>query len=311
MEKHVEKIQTQYTKNLEISALGYLKTGLGLFHELRDSNRNLQVAMGNLSIAIELMLKAFLSSRSLLLLFKEVPLDLKILLSCSKDIPQTFNWRRIDNELSSGTYKTIGFDTCISSFYIFFPDLKQSLHSHMRFLANNRNTSVHFVFPSFQKYEIERVVFVALNVFLTIKQSKACKFTYYRLNDNDDKFLSRFDAERIKRVKKKIDDAKAKSTKIKHHKVYIDIDSWEQYITDCPICDSDAILGGYTEEDAEQDGYGYPEPYLTFYADAFECQECGLCLDDCEELRLAGKDISYDRSEELGEWNSERDYEEY
>jgi hypothetical protein len=307
MEKFVKKIQTQYTKNLENSALGYLTIGLDLFHQREGFNLNFQVVMGNLSIAIELMLKAFLSSRNLLLLFKDVPLDFKTLLSCSKDTPRTFNWRKIDIGLSSGTYKTIDFDTCISSFYIFFPDLKQSLHSHMRFLANNRNTSVHFVFPSFQKYEIERVVFVALKMFLTIKQSKACKFTYYQLNDNDKRFLKQFDEDRIKRVKKKIDEAKAKSTKIQHLGASISIDSWEYYITDCPICGSDAILDGYTEKDAEQAMDGYPEPYLSFFADAFKCDDCGLSLDDSEEIRLAGKDIIYDRSDELNEWISEND----
>jgi hypothetical protein len=309
MEKYVEKIQRQYTKDLLEPALDYLKIGLELFHQRKHLNLNFQVVMGNLSIAIELMLKAFLSSKNLSLLFKDIPLELKILFTCVKDIPNTFNWRKHDIELRSGTYKAIGFNDCISCFYTFFPDIKQSLHSHLKFLSKYRNTSVHFVFPSFQKYEIERVVFVALKVFLTIKQTEVYKFGYYQLNDDDEKFLKQFDEKRIERVKKKIEEAKIKARKISHKESSISIEGWESYVTDCPLCGSDAILEGYTEEHTEEAEDGYPEPCLKFFAYTFKCEECGLSLDDSEELSLAGKDIVYDRSDELSKWFSEIDRE--
>ena len=85
---------------------------------------------------------------------------------------------------------------------------------------------------------------------------------------------------------------------------FINIEDWNSYGTDCPICDSGGLLQGYTDMwtsgDMENLDYG-----LSFYADSFACFECGLVLDDVKELELVGMKTTYDRSRDMDKWNEE------
>ena len=38
---------------------------------------------------------------------------------------------------------------------------------------------------------------------------------------------------------------------------------------------------------------------LVVYFQSFECEECGLVLDDTQELELAGMDVVYERDSDL------------
>lgn len=312
MQKHVEKMQHDFRRALKHAALGYLKAGLGLFHKERVSYPSSpQVALGNLSIAVELMLKTFIAEKSLLLLFKNVPLELRCLLECPDSIPKAFNWRQYDIDVRSSAYKTLELDECISCFYIFCPELRQSLQPHLRLLSRCRNLSIHSALPSFQKYELDRTAYLALQLFLKLDEKQAFRYTSYFLTQEDKKFLETFQDERIERVQKAIQMAKEKSRKIEGGRSYILIDSWENYVTSCPICGSDGILDGYTELSGEMDEDGLSNPFLDFFATAFHCDDCGLSLEDVEELELAGMEIHYDRSSELDKWFSELESESY
>lgn len=303
MKKKIEEIQKQYASDLSKSALDYLKTGLELFHKRRFSDYlGMQTSLGNISISIELMIKAFLADKNLALIFKGLPLELKVILTCPDSIPENSNWRNYDLNFRFGSYKTLEFDECVSSFYIFKPDVKQSLHSHLRIIAKSRNASVHSIFPNLQKYEIERAAYVALQLLETMKDTTLFKFSFLSLTDADKKFLSEFKEERIERVKKAIEKAKEKAHRLENFESYISVDSWEVYITSCPVCGCDALLEGYTEPYADQDGEDSWSAGLDFFADTFRCENCGLSLEDSDEIRLAGIDTHFDRSDETDKY---------
>jgi hypothetical protein len=75
------------------------------------------------------------------------------------------------------------------------------------------------------------------------------------------------------------------------------------------------MLMGETQVEADFDGDGAANPYLIFLADTFQCDGCGISLDDVEELKLAGMDIVYQRSDsDMDKWWAEQeptDYSEY
>ena len=71
LQEYVTTLQTDFKKQLGQAALDYLRAGLSLFHQYRKESDYVipQAALGNISIAVELMLKAFIASKNLLLLF--------------------------------------------------------------------------------------------------------------------------------------------------------------------------------------------------------------------------------------------------
>ncbi|MBU4232022.1 MAG: hypothetical protein L6277_12040 [Desulfobacterales bacterium] len=304
MEDYVTTIKNYYVDNLSRAAIDYLRSGLNLFHNQTHSYyANLQVSIGNLAISVELMLKSLIAHQSLLLVFRtDLPLELRTLLSNPIVMPKRFEWRKYDIDLRSFSYKTIELDECISCLYILRPDLKQSLQPHLKFLSKCRNASVHLALPNFQKYELDRTAFVALQICKLLKEYKIVHFQYYNLSDKDNYFLDKFAEERVERVRKIIEKAKLKSRQLLPEKNYVSINGWEYYITICPICGSEGILEGDTELSFDPDEDGGATPILTFSAISFKCDICDLYLQDWQELNLSGMETDYDRSDETDEW---------
>ena len=61
MKEYYDSVQQRMQSELSRSAVGYLKVGLDLFHrEYGDSFTLIEPAIGNLAIAVELMLKTLL-----------------------------------------------------------------------------------------------------------------------------------------------------------------------------------------------------------------------------------------------------------
>jgi hypothetical protein len=122
-------IQGNIQHEIATSGLGYLRVGLELLHEERKSaSAVIEPAIGNLAIAIELMIKAFLAKNNLVLLFINLPLWLRILFTCPENIPaDSLNLRHLDTELCSFKYKTIELNEVIANFYIVFPKHRQAL----------------------------------------------------------------------------------------------------------------------------------------------------------------------------------------
>lgn len=309
MESYVKKLQNKYVRSLADAGRDYLRAGLTLFHRHNrvPNYYTPQAAVGNLAVAVELMLKAFIARKNLLLIFKRLPLELRVLLSCPADLPKNFNWRAFDVDIKAAKYPSIDLGECISIFFIFFPEMKQRLQSHLRILIRARNASVHSFLPSFQKYEVERAAYVALQIYLKLCDENV--YYFCKLDKEDEEFIQRFQDERLQRVQKAIEDAKrrAKDLKGKPLEISYVLDHWETEIVTCPICGSDAILEGYTdivEWEPDQDG-DVPEPGLFFFPETFRCDECKLELNDYDELLLAGIPTDFDRSDEMEEFLKE------
>jgi len=315
MKEYVTLTQDRIQRELARSAMGYLKVGSQFLHEERKSTHPLiEPAIGNLATAIELMLKALLAKNNLVLLFSDLPLELKILFTCPDNLlSDSLSWRYLDNLLRASAHKTFELDELIASFYVFYPGKRQALRPYFRLLSRCRNASIHLSLPSFQRYELERTAYLALSVFEILDKEKYSPSFYYRLTKEDKQFLSEYNEERIERVRQKIEVAKEKAKKAKD--TWIIADSWDTYETACPICGCGGMLMGETQVEADFDEDGVANPYLIFQADTFQCDGCGISLDDVEELQLAGMDIVYQRSDrDMDKWWAEQeptDYSEY
>jgi hypothetical protein len=306
MEDYVSSINKLYVREVSKAALEYLKVGLSLFHKQQKYYYSQpQIPLGILSISIELMLKTFILSNSFTVLFKDIPLELRLLLTSPSNIPGSFRWRKYDIDLKSFSYKTLELEEVISCFFILRPDLKQQFKSHLRFLSKYRNASIHLALPSFQKYELDRTAFLALEILKVVKDIELSSFAWHPLSEQDKRFLATFQEERIERVRKIIEKSQIQSRTIEHDQSYISDNDWDTYVISCPICGNDSILNGYTELKYDQDEDGDFSPYLEFYADSFECEECGLSLKDIDELKLAGMDIILDRADDTEKWLGE------
>jgi hypothetical protein len=303
VKEYPDTIREYLQCELANNAVDYLRNGLNLFHN--KTRCGIQVIIGNLAIAIELMLKALITEHNPLLLFKELPLELKVLFACPGIKTNASYWRRFDIDLRSFTYKTIELDECISIFYILFSEKKQLLQPYFRFLSNCRNTSIHASLPSFQRYDLERTVYLALNIQNILRGRKAFRFYFYNPKKEDNDFLNSFDTERVERVRKNIEGAKKKSKDLTHDDSSVLVEGWEAYTTRCPVCKSEGVLGGYTDLWIEATDDSVEASGLSFFADSFECMECGLILDDVKELALAGLDDYYDRASDLDKWLEE------
>jgi hypothetical protein len=302
IQKYLAKTQEEYIQQLTKAAYDYLKAGLGIFHECRrlTDYTNSQAALGNLAISLELKLKAFIASKNLLFLFKSVPNEVRILLVCPETLPEEFNWKPFDIDFKSAKYQTIELDECLALLYIFIPGIRQQFQPHLKLISAARNTSVHSILPSFHKYELERAAYITLRVFELIDSQTNNWYYAYRKSENDNRFMSSFQEERIEQVKKAIEIAKekAKSLSTKYNPIGISPTQWEIFIAPCPICENDAYFTGDTELGYSKDG----EPYLDFLPYDLECEECGLKLNDIEELELAGISSRFDRGDDLEQY---------
>ncbi len=159
VKEQIAIVKKHIQSELKRSSLEYLKLGLELFHKERKGSAypRVQPAIGNLSTSVELMIKAFLSAQNPLLIFTDLPLDLKILLLSPEQVPTNTNWRAYDLELRSFGYKTIELNDSISAYGVYFPEEKKKLQSYFKLLSHIRNKSLHASLPSFQTYDLERI----------------------------------------------------------------------------------------------------------------------------------------------------------
>ncbi len=302
-QKYISDLQKNYQKELGQAALDYLKTGLSLFHQYRRMSdyTSPQAALGNLAIATELMLKTFIASKSLALLFKGFPLELRVLWLCPDHLPESFSWRPFDIDVRSARTDAIELGECISVFFLFFPELKQSLEGHFKLLTAYRNASVHLILPSFHRYELQRTAYVALQVHDSIQKTKTLGPVGHHHSNEDKRFLATFKEEQIKSVKQRIDDAKTKSKRLtgrESEDILSQVDYWENYVIRCPICGNNSLLAGDTESRTLADG----GEGLDFSPYSFICDACGLELNDTNEMTLAGIPTYIDRSDEYEEY---------
>ena len=189
--------------------------------------------------------------------------------------------------------------------------MKKRLGSHLRFLSRHRNTCVHAALPDFREYEMERTVFLFLTLVEHLKKEEPELLKYASLGDDkmNKKFLERFDEERLKRVHSEIEAAREKAKKLtEKFKLPFTTGAWHKFPVKCPVCGSDGVLTGETEPekyDLNGEGKWVVSTILFFTGETFKCEQCGLTLNDFDELKIAGIDPDVDRSDESDRWLAE------
>ena len=166
MSNYVESLRDEIAAQLESAAVSYLKTGLAVFHQSdKTSWQNYQPAVGNLSTAVELLLKTMIGRKTFRYLYTDLPLEAQVYLSYPETLPDASAFRRFAIDLKSFKYKTPELDQCISVFYALFPDHRAEFRPYLGLLAQARNRSIHASLPTFQKYDLYRVTYLALKLF--------------------------------------------------------------------------------------------------------------------------------------------------
>ena len=308
----MKEIQKEITNNLVWAAGGYARAGMGLMLGATELGRNAQAAIGNLAIATELLLKAFIAKQDLSLLFKGLPMELRCALAAPETLPESFRLLPYEIDLKSSVYKSLELDEAIAMFCFFFPDFKKRYGSHLRFLARHRNTCVHAVHPDCREYEVERTAFLLLTLIKHIESEVADLVRYSNWGDKEknETFLTRFDEARLNRVHRKVESAREKAKSLSE-KVSLEPEEWDWYPIECPVCGSDGILSGETQAEPDYDEDGIGGFSLGFIGETFECEQCGLELEDYDEMQIAGVDPDdIDRSDESEQW-IEDNYQDY
>ncbi len=315
-DKPLGRVQKQLANALERAALGYLDLGAkNFFAERKQSSyAGNQATIGNLAIAVELVLKSYIARKNLLLLFKSLPIEIRVLITNPESLPESFNWRAFEIELKSASYPTIGLDECISFFYLFFPEQKQALKTHLKYLSKSRNASVHSISPAFQQeYEVNRVAYAALSVSAVLKDDLIFVGNFDKRFPDSVSFLQEFQEKLIEKVHKAIATAKEKAKRLPakgQATRQVSIEYWEQEVTECPVCGNLAILNGTTEKLTwiSRGDEEINEPGLWFEPESFICSECGLSLDGYDEMKLAGIDLEssdFDRTDNLDDFETD------
>ncbi len=304
MNAHLLELKRRYVGALGRAALQYLECGLDLFHRhLRSESDSGQAAFGNLAVGLELTLKCYLAEKNLGAVFREIPPEVRALLSAPERAPEFFRWRGTPVDLSAPSFRTIGMDACIAAYAVFLPHMKQPLLPHLEFVARGRDIALHAVPGTLGTYELERAGYAVLQVVQSIEQDPAFGHIAYSPREEDRRFLERFSLKRAERVALALEQARfALSEPAPDRRA--ETSGWDALAGECPVCHTPGALRGYTELSVGRDEDG-PAPGLDFFAVSFSCFRCGLTLHDSEELKLAGMGTLYDRSGDMDAWFAE------
>lgn len=237
MKQDFQTLQEEIAWNLEKAALSYFEVGLELFHKVQNTTwQNFQPAIGNICIAVELLLKWYIAKKSIIEVFKNLPMEARLLLSMTIQNNDPIKYRQFAIDLRTFYYKTIEIDECIGIFYLFYPDKKQLFKPHLSLLSNIRNICVHAAIPTFQRYDLQRTAYLSIKLFDLIHPDVRKGVFFRQLKKKNDNFIREFDDQRVLLFEKKIREAKEKSKKITQLPAISISSEWEEYIEPCPIC---------------------------------------------------------------------------
>lgn len=294
-----------FISELSWSAIEYFKIGIRFIDEREKylSSTKYRVAIGNMSIAIELMLKSYLVEIHPLTILTGIPEELRLyLLNEENEIDGINFYKYIKIMNHKLNLKTIELQKVVSMFLKYESNVKQELNNYLRKMIKLRNESIHGTNIDVTRIEFEKIAYLTIKIFE--KMSKHEYFKQHRkliVNKKIDSFIKQYDKNLIDNLDKKVEKAKTNTKGTAEKKIITILSSLSEYVINCPICNNSAILGGYT--DGEKKDEQYPEETdLVFYAETFKCEFCGLSLDDYEELLLLDIDTVLDNNDSFGEW---------
>lgn len=297
----VDKLVNEVARDLKSSAQSYYNIGIGVFNESRLKNWiAFQPAIGNLAISVELLIKAIVAQKAIMLLYSNLTDEAKLLLCYPESLSDQHNLESNLSDIKNFSFKAIELDKAVSLFYLFYPKLRHEYKHFFSSLATIRNVSVHASIPDFQRYELDRMAYFSTKLFTEASQLKILKFFHFQPHKKTENFMEYYKDEKIKKVKTALENARqiVKSGKLKEANYCLE--DWQSMHVFCPICENTATYFGETEEDQGDDGIN-----LTFEAESFTCEACGLELEDFEELQLAGMETSIDREHDVDQWIEE------
>jgi hypothetical protein len=305
MASYIE-LRDRLVADLVRASKGYFAVGVKEF--LNPHSREPQSAAGNLAIALEFMLKAYLATRSPLLIYREVSDDIRIPLICHADFPSERFWIRAENELRSPQAKLIGLKECLTTAFLLLPQMRIALDTHGEYVCKIRNASVHGVIHRMSGYDIDRTAYATIRAAQILNEMEPfLKRTLYVTKQSQD-FTAAFDSNRVEYVRTQIEAARVKLKSLTSQAPAIEVDDWDLFVISCPVCQSDCLLTGETSDGVDVEPEGDAHVYLEFGASSLSCKHCGLTLRDREELRLADVDRLYNRSSELDRWFGDDPY---
>jgi len=311
----VKWLQRRQTSELVRAAKSFLRTGLDLAQARSTEAGARQAAVANLAVSVELMLKARLTALSLGLLYVDLPVQLRVILADPSAVPDSYNVHRWLNFIEIGQYKTQKVEYCIGAWSVYGAATAPS-KPYLTRVSELRDRSVHGVLPALDHYEVARVAYTALMMYVALHDygTVSCRKDF--LTDADTKLIDGFPQERLERLHKKIRAAKAQAQGLGEPVKSPEVEGWYEWATECPVCGSDAALEGECEFQPGNwiyDEYGSPPPWseevdwgeLWFNAETLKCSGCGLELEDYEEIELAGVEVRYPREEDVPQWVEE------
>ena len=302
LKQKVCELQREISLSLESAARGYFEVGLQLYDE-QDSflSPNVQPALGNLAISAELLLKAVISKQVFHCLYPNLSKEKVAILSYPENYKAGTVIKSFELDLKGFTEKSVDFGQACSLVYSLHPDIKKNHKPHLDALAVIRNSSIHGAILNVQKYQVERIAYIACCLFKYFRDSEV-----YRgmISPQSKKLMGmiieKFDIERDERVHKAVENAKKESRSLD----FLDLsggafDGWEARTLKCPICSSPALCNGFTELEVDHESSCAS---LVFSRTDFDCDGCGLTLKDPSELDLVGIDIADDISQLMNDW---------
>lgn len=308
LKAHIDKSTLDIVRSLENASAAYLKIGIDLYIEnKKNSWKSFQPTVGNLSIACELLLKVFVARNMFSNLYPNLKKESQAILNYPTVMPSSTTINRFIGDLTSFSEKVIDFNQAISLFYLLYPQKKQELQPHFHFLSSVRNISVHAALPEFQRYHLERIAYISSKLFLHARDEKINRVTI-SIDKRLEKIIQEYDDYRVKKVHDAIQAAKNKAKSLETLWKVNDWydDDWGSLDETCPVCTNNALSYGSTEEDEASGRYT-----LLFFKESFECEHCGLVLEDEEELQLAGIQTCEDISSYYDDWVESKNSEDY
>jgi len=264
------------------------------------------VALGNLCIGVELLVKALVGSGNLSLIFVNLPVELKTHFVSAGDTKPSVDTKPHEVEFHAGRYKTIEFEPALKLFYAFRPHLKPELDPHTKFLLRYRNKGLHSIIRESEQFAVDRIAFIALKLLDNLRKCTKLGLGRWEPTEEDMEFLRQYESHRVDRVKKSMDEAQKRAKTAPRREISVEaLDYWHELPTSCPVCGQQAILDGYTS----LEGTEVPtpeEPFLVFVAGAINCSTCGLSLDGIKELELAGVKTIHNRRDDCPRWCREQ-----
>lgn len=310
MSERFDSLKKDLSARLAASARAYLAPALERFHAKRDpGDAEAQALIGNFSAGIELTLKAFLAGANPALVYKDLPVEATAFFQAPEAVPPSYNWRPYELDLREFAYKTVSFEDAVRAFYVFFPDRKQLLRPYFKLARELKDLSLGGSLGRVEPYETEKAAYLALVVSELARTHAVSPAPAYVPTEKDRRFARDYDEERKKRVAENLAAAREKAKTLKVDITYNDPgfdEGWDAFDARCPVCKNWAFLTGTTDIRCEAEGKKERES-LEFRADTFECDSCGLYLEDVEELKLADVSLTYDRSEDLAKWRKDSD----